>query len=140
MPTRLASLVVAGFLLAACTVGSVPTPLPTLTPTAAPTQVVTEAPETPGPTVDPVLVSTFCEPFASEVLPAWPPADASVAGELETSFRAWRENPDLAALVDDLRAVLAYLAAAGSSSDQVSPTTAAAEAFANIEAFAAENC
>ena len=142
MSTRfaIATAAVAGIVLAACTVGSVPTPLPSLTPTAAPTGAITEAPETPGPTVDPLLVSSFCEPFATEVLPAWPPTDAAAADELDFSFRAWRENASLSALTDDMKAVLAYLAVARMSSGSVSPTTDAAEAFASIEAFAAENC
>ena len=140
MPTRLAFLVVAGMVFAACTVGTVPTPLPTLTPTEAPTQAVTEAPETPGPTVDPVLVSAFCDPFASDVLPSWPPTDATLAGDLHRTFRAWAEDPDLEALADDLAIVLAYLADARTSPEFVSPTTDVADAFARVEAFAAENC
>ena len=140
MRTRLAIVAVAGFVLAACTAGTVPTQLPTLTPTVAPTQGFTDAPETPGPTVDPILVASFCDPFASDVLPAWPPTDAAAAGELDSSFRAWRQNPSLAPLTDDLTAVLTYLAVAGMSSGSVSPTTDAADAFARIEAFAAENC
>jgi hypothetical protein len=143
MSTRLAiaaAIAVAGIVLAACTVGSVPTPLPTLTPTAPPTQAITESPETPGPSVDPLLVSSFCDPFATEVLPAWPPTDAAAADALDVSFRVWRDNPMLAALADDMKAVLAYLAVARTSSRPVSPTTDAAEAFASIEAFAAENC
>ena len=140
MRTRLLIAAVTGLLLAACTVGTVPTPLPSLTPTAAPTPAVSEPAETPGPTVDPILVSSFCDPFATEVLPAWPPTGSTAADELDVSFRAWRENPGLAALKDDMTAVLTYLAAAGRSSGSVSPTTDAAEAFAGIEAFAAENC
>jgi hypothetical protein len=101
---------------------------------------VTEPPETPGPTVDPSLVSAFCEPFATEVLPAWPPTDATLAGDLDRSFRAWRGDPSLAVLRDAWAAVLAYLAVARKSSEAVSPTTDAAEAFATIEAFAAESC
>jgi hypothetical protein len=140
MPTRLAIVAVAGIVLAACTVGTVPTPLPTLTPTAAPTKTVTDPPDTPGPTVDPIFVTSFCDPFAIEVLPAWPPSDAAAADELDSSFRAWTENPSLAALTDDMTAVLTYLAVARDSSGSVSPTTDAAEAFASIEGFAAENC
>jgi hypothetical protein len=90
--------------------------------------------------VDPGLVTSFCEPFASEVMPAWPPTDATAASELHAAFRAWREIPNLAPLADDVRAVLAYLAAARVTSEALSPTTTAAEAFAAIEAFAAENC
>ena len=140
MPPRLAFAVLAGVLFAACTVGTVPTPLPTLTPTAAPTQPVTEAPETPGPTVDPVLVAAFCDPFATDVLPAWPPTDAALAGDLHRTFRAWAEDPDLEALADEVAIVLAYLADARTSSEFVSPTTAVADAFARVEAFAAESC
>ena len=140
MPTRLALVAIAALLVAACSGGPGRTPQPTLSPTLTPTQTVTEAPETPGPTVDPILVSSFCDPFATEVLPAWPPTDAAAAGELDFSFRTWRENPNLAALTDDMTAVLTYLAVARMSSGSVSPTTDAAEAFASIEAFAAENC
>lgn len=140
MPMRFAPVAVAALLVAACSGGTGPTTQPTLSPTVMPTQVATEAPETPGPTVDPILVSSFCEPFAAEVLPAWPPTDAAGAEELDFSFRAWRENPNLTALTDDMTAVLTYLAVARLSSVSVSPTTDAAEAFASIEAFAAENC
>jgi hypothetical protein len=140
MSTRLVFGAIAALLVAACSGGSGPTTPPTLSPTVAPTQAATEAPETPGPTVDPILVSSFCDPFATEVLPAWPPTDAAAAGDLDLSFRAWRENPDLAALTDDMTAVLTYLAVARMSSGSVSPTTTAADAFARIEAFAAENC
>jgi hypothetical protein len=143
MSTRLAIALVAALaciVLGACAVGPVPTPLPTLTPTAPPTQAVTEPPETPGPSVDPLLVSSFCDPFATQVLPAWPPTDAAAAVELDVSFRDWRENPKLVDLADDIKAVLTYLAMARTSSGSVSPTTDAAEAFADIEAFAAENC
>src|SRR5687767_8960758 len=140
MPMRLALVGIAALLVAACSGGSGPTAQPTPSPTVVPTQAVTDAPETPGPTIDPILVSSFCDPFASDVLPAWPPTDATVAGDLHRTFRAWAEDPDLEALADNLAVVLAYLADARTSSEFVPPTTTVADAFARIEAFAAENC
>jgi hypothetical protein len=141
MPTRLALVAIATILVAACAGGPGPTTLPTVPPAASPTLVPTpDATEPPGATVNPILVSSFCDPFVSEILPIWPPIDAAAAGGLDVSFRAWSENPNLVALSDDIGTVLTFLAVARMSSTAVSPTTAAADAFQRIEAFAAENC
>ena len=143
MPTRLALIALATVLLAACSGGPGTTTQPTVPATAAPTltptQTVTEVPATAAATVNPILVSSFCEPFASEVLTAWPPLDAAAAGDLEFLFRAWSQNPNLTAVSDDMLAVLTWLAVARLTGT-FSPTTTAAEAFGRIEAFAAENC
>lgn len=140
MPTRLALIAIGAVLVAACSGGTGPTTQPTVPPTAAPTLAPTlSATEPPAATVDPLLVSSFCDPFASEVLPAWPPLDAAAADDLDFSFRAWSQNPNLTALSDDLTAVVTWLAVARMTGT-FTPSTTAAEAFGRIEAFAAENC
>ena len=141
MPTRLVLVAFATILVAACSGGPGPTARRTTQSSPAPTILPTDdATEPPRATVDPLLALSFCEPFAAQVLSIWPPSDAATAGDLDVSFRAWKQNPHLAALADDLAAVLVYLAVAVKSSSPVSPTTTAAEAFDRIEGFAAENC
>ena len=131
--SRAAALVAAAALFAAC---NSPATSPAGGSTAVPGGVATAA---PGASIVGDAMTTFCQAWAADVAPSWPP-DAATAARLAPILADWATAPELATVGVDLTAVAAWLTTQAGSTSMTVPDAATTAAFARIGAFVAANC